>query len=143
MDHRWTGNWLMVSPGGAVRADVGWSRRERRATRETLRALPAGTPVVLCASAPLAWSRCRRFAARAAVELDRGYLAFPSATAPAYLVEDAPAPARVFADDVLVAPPGSALTTPISAVLGVLRRVPPWRLLRTLAPGRVVVGWRA
>jgi hypothetical protein len=139
---RWRSNWRVISPAAAVRADVGWSRRGRRAARHALEALPAGTPVVLCASAPLALARSRRFAARAGVELDRAYLAFPSAATPAYLVEDAPAATRVFAADVLVAPPGTRLTTPIEALLAVVRGLGPWRLLRTLAPGRVLVGRR-
>jgi hypothetical protein len=140
---RWRSNWRVVSPSGAVRADVGWTAAARRAARRDLRALPSGTPVVLCASAPLAVRRSRRLAGHAGIELDRAYLAFPSAAAPAYLVEDAPAAARVFVADVLVAPPGSVLTTPIGAVLAVVRRSAPWRLLRALAPGRVIVGWKA
>jgi hypothetical protein len=109
-----------------------------------IRALAAGTPIVLCASAPAAIARCRAFASKAGVELEREYLAFPSAAAPGYLVEDAPAPVRVFVQTVLVTPPRTrtALSTPIGVGLSVLRALNPWRLIRAIAPGRVVVGRR-
>jgi hypothetical protein len=96
--------------------------------------------VVLSVAGPAAAVRCRSFAAAAGVELERQYLAFPSAGAPAYLVEDAPAPAQLFAANILVAPPRSRATAPIDAVLALLRSMKSWRLLRTLAPGRVAVG---
>jgi len=142
-NERWRNNWLVICPAGAVRVDLGRSAATRRAPRRTIRDLPPGTPVVLCASAPGAIGRCRTFAAETGIELEREYLAFPSAGTPAYLVEDAPAPVRVFVKTVLVTPPRTALSTPIQACLGVLRLLSSWRLLRSIAPGRVVVGTRA
>jgi hypothetical protein len=141
-EHRWRSNWTVVGPPGAVRLDLPRSAMKRRAVERTVEELPAGTPVVLCASAPRAMGRCRTFASRAGVELDRAYLAFPSAAAPAYLVDDAPAPVALFAKNMLVAPPGTALSTPIAAVLAVVRAFSPWRMLRLLAPGHVAVGRR-
>jgi hypothetical protein len=140
---RWRGNWVVLSPPGAVRVDVGWSTWARRALAQEIRALPPGTPVALFASFPGATGRCRAFASDARVELERRYLAFPSAGAPAYLVEDAPASIRFFLRTLLVVPPGTPLSAPIEALLRIVRAFGPWRLIRRLAPGRVVVGRRA
>jgi hypothetical protein len=96
----------------------------------------------LRAQAPGARRRCRAFAADAAIVVDREYLAFPAAAAPAYLVEDAPAPARLFVDAVLVAPPRTTLRLPIDVGLALLRALGGARLVRMFAPGRIVVGRR-
>lgn len=143
-DERWGENWLAISPPGAVRLDLHRSAGKRRATKRTIRDLPAGTPVVLCASAPGAIGRCKTFASEAGITLEREYLAFPSARTPAYLVEDAPAPVRLFVKTVLVTPPRTrtVFSTPLGACLSILRALNPWRLIRTIAPGRVVVGRR-
>lgn len=140
--HRWRENWRAIAPVGAVLAPVARSRAQRRASLAALRKLPPGTAVVVSASAPAASARCRRFATAAGLELERAYLAFPTAAAPAYLVEDAPAPVRVFVANVLAAPTGSRFLLPMELALGVLRTLKSWRLVRTLAPGRVVVGRR-
>jgi hypothetical protein len=140
---RWRSNWRSVSPDGALRVDLGRSSARRRDLERTIRELPRGTAVVLTASAPGAIGRCRSFAFRAGIELDREYLALPSARAPAYLVEDSPAPVRVFVRTVLAVPPGSAMSVPIEVCVGILRVLSPWRLIRVVAPGRVVVGRRS
>ena len=101
-----------------------------------------GTRVVLSASAPGAAARCRAFASAAGIELEREYLAFPTAAAPAYLVEDTPAPVRLFVTNVLMAPPSTRFALPMEIGLGLLRRLKSWHLVRALAPGRVVVGRR-
>jgi hypothetical protein len=139
---RWQDNWTAVSPPGAVRVELQRARAKRRAVTQRVRGLEPGTHVVVSASAPRALARCRTFAAEAGVELEREYLAFPSAAAPAYLVEDAPWSVGVFVKDVLVAPPRSALALPIEAALRLLRVLSPWRLIGAVAPGRVVVGRR-
>jgi hypothetical protein len=139
---RWKSNWLVVSPPEAVRVDLHRSRRRRRALAQEARDLAPGTPVVLVSSAPGAIRRCRAFAAAAGVTLENEYLAFPSAGAPAYLVEDDPAPLRLFVTTVLTAPPRRGFVSPLAAGLALVRRFHPWRLLRCVAPGRVVVGTR-
>lgn len=141
-NERWRNNWRVVSPAGAVRVDLERSAAKRQGAARTMRDLPAGTPVVLAATAPGAFRRCRTFASNAGIEPEREYLAFPSASAPAYLVEDAPAPVRVFVKAVLVIPPGTVFSTPIGIVLSLLRAVAPWRLTRMIAPGRILVGRR-
>lgn len=139
---RWEQNWRLIAPLGARRIRVPRSRRERRALADRLRRLPAGSAVVLAGAAPRAGARSRALAARAGLALDRTYLAFPSADAPAYLVEDAPASVRAFVRSVLVVPPGSTAALPFHAVVRLLRTGGAWRLLRVLAPGRVVVARR-
>jgi hypothetical protein len=139
-NERWRDNWLAVSPSDGVLVQVGRSRRERRASRRSVAALPAGTPVVLTASAPGAIRRCCSFASDAGVVLEREYLALPSAAAPAYLVEDAPASVAVFLESVLIAPPGVPFVAAFELGLRIVRALKPWRLVRAAAPGRIVVG---
>jgi hypothetical protein len=139
---RWRSNWLAVGPSDAVAVDLGRSRARRHARTQEVSVLPAGTPVVLFASAPGAIRRCKAFAAASGVELQHAYLAFPSARAPAYLVEDDPAPLRLFVRTILAAPPRRGFASPLAAGLAVVRAFHPWRVLRSLAPGRVVVGRR-
>jgi hypothetical protein len=137
---RWRDNWRAAASDGAVRVELPRRRARRGERLAAVRDLPTGTVVVLCMAGPAAAARCRSFAAVAGVELERQYLAFPSAGAPAYLVEDAPGPAQLFAANILVAPPRSRVTGPVDAVLVLLRSVKSWHLLRTLAPGRLAVG---
>jgi hypothetical protein len=139
-NERWRENWLAVTPAGGVLVRVGRSRSERRASRRAVATLPSGTPVVLAASAPGAIRRCRLFASQTGVELERAYLALPSAEAPAYLVEDAPASIAFFLESVLSAPPGVQLFGVVELALRVVRALRPWRLVRVAAPGRLAVG---
>jgi hypothetical protein len=74
---------------------------------------------------------------------EREYLAFPSADAPAYLVEDSPATVALFVDAILVPPPRGRFARPARLGVELLRRSPRRAsLFRALAPGRVVVGSR-
>lgn len=139
---RWRDNWLAVSPTGAVRLDLRRSRAGRTLAKRTVGELPPGTPVVLFASAPGAIRRCGAFASQTGLEVEHAYLAFPSAHAPGYLVEDDRAPIRFFIKTTLATPPGAAFSALIEAGLGLVRGMSPWRLLRVIAPGRIVVGRR-
>src|ERR687886_746114 len=133
---RWRENWRVVAPVGATKIDLGRGVGEgegRSAAR-----LAAATPVVLVAAGAGAGRRCRAFAARHGIDVGREYIALPSAEAPAYLVENDPAPVRLFARSVLAAPPGAALVVRLGVSL--LRTFPARAALRVLAPGRVVVG---
>lgn len=139
----WQNNWKAVAAPGAGRIDL------RRGGAASLHrdsphgALGIGDEVVICTSAPGADRRCRRFAAGAGLKLDRSYLAFPSAAAPAYLVEDSPEAIALFARSVLVAPPRARFALAIEVVLLVVRRLRLWWLVRLLAPGRLAVGSKA
>ena len=139
---RWRSNWRAVGPDGAIRVQLPRSRTARRASELGLRSLPAGTSVVLLAAAPGAVRRCTAVAVQAGIVPEREYLAFPSAEAPAYLVEDEPASVRVFVHTVLAVPPRTTLALPIHLAFRILRSVGTWRLTRLLAPGRIVVGRR-
>jgi hypothetical protein len=139
---RWRDNWRSVTAGGAVHVELSRLRGRRRSSLAAVRELTAGTRVVLSASAPGAAARCRAFASAAGLALEREYLAFPTAAAPAYLVEDAPAPVRLFLTNVLVAPPSTRFALPMEIALDLLRTLKSWRVVRVLTPGRVVVGRR-
>jgi hypothetical protein len=133
---RWRDNWRVVAPAGAATIHV--PRRGRQAGTEGVARLPAGTPVVLVAPGVGAARRCDAFVAEHGIEIGREYLAFPSAEAPAYLVEDDAGPARLFSRTVLAAPPGAPLV--LRAGISLLRKLPARASLRALAPGRLVVG---
>lgn len=136
---RWSENWRAIAPPDAVpvKLPIG---QPKRFLGLALSALLPGTPVVLYASAPGAIRRCRSFVRRVEIEVDGEYLAFPSALAPAYLVEDAPDSARLFFRDVLSEPPRPGLALLSAAALWVLRILASRRAIRHLAPGRLVVG---
>jgi hypothetical protein len=139
---RWRTNWRIIGPAGATHIQLPASRYARRASERRLRELPLGTEVVLVAATRWAGRRCRALADRGGIEVERTYLAFPSAEAPAYLVEDEPSPVRVFLKTILVAPPRSTRSLPMLAAVRILRSIGTWRLLRALAPGRLLVGRR-
>lgn len=141
--HPWQRNLVAVGPPGSLHVTLQRAPLVRSALERSVRELPEGAPVVISAAAPGAVGRCRAFAARAGVDVLREYLAFPAPGAPAYLVEDAPGTIRLFVRNVLVAPPGSRVAAPLEACFAVLRAFEPLRLLRTVAPGRVVLGRRA
>lgn len=139
---RWRDNWRAVTPDGAVQLELPRSKAGRDTSLAAARELAPGTPVALSASAPGASARCKAFASAAGIELEREYLAFPTAAAPAYLVEDMPAPVRLFIGNVLVAPSRARYSLALEFGLSLLRKSKSRRLLRTLAPGRVLVGRR-
>jgi hypothetical protein len=139
---RWRNNWRAVAPAASARAELSGSRARRRELRHSIGRLPAGAPVVVSARGPAARRRCRRFAASAGIAIEREYLAFPSASAPAFLVEDAPASVELFARTALAVPPGTPFPALAEVGAGVLRRLGPRRLTRLAAPGRLAVGRR-
>jgi len=139
---RWRNNRRLLGPADATHLQVPVSRRARRACEQRLRELPSGTDVILVAGTRGAGRRCRAVAARAGIAVERTFLAFPSADSPAYLVEDEPAPVRVFLKTILVAPPRATRSLPMLAAVRTLRSLGTWRLVRTLAPGCLLVGRR-
>jgi hypothetical protein len=137
---RWERNRAVVAPPGALEVNVPRSRTRRRALRKRLETIAAGTPVVLCASAPFARRRVRRLARQSGLELVREYLAFPTAAAPAYLIEEDASAIGFFIEHALVVPPGPRIPLPVEFAVRAVRAFEPTRLLRLVAPGRVVVG---
>lgn len=137
---RWQDNWRFATSGGAIHVKLTRTRGRRHWILGAVRELAVGTPIVLSASAPGAARRCRAFASAAGIECEREYLTFPTAAAPAYLVQDAPAPVRLFVASMLAAPPRARFSLPLEIGFGLLRRFKSWRVVRALAPGRIVVG---
>ena len=137
---RWKDNWRVISPPGAVRVDLPRLHAKRLELLQLIHHLPMGTPVVLFASGPGAFRRCRSFAKEAGIALEREYLAFPSTTKPAYVVEDARPLVRLFVKNIMAAPARTSRSMPIDAAVGLLRALHPLRLIRAAAPGRVAVG---
>ena len=141
--NRWRGNSHVVAPRDAFEVHLAPFRRNPRDVVRAIAGLAPGSPVVVSTSAPWAATRCRRFARQARIDIHREYVALPTARMPAYLVEDAPASAAAFVQNVLVVPPRAVLSGPIDAALTLIRRLhDPGRALRVLAPGRIVVGAR-
>jgi hypothetical protein len=139
---RWQDNAGMVAPPGAVPVEVRRRRRDRRALRSELRGLPAGTPVLLLSPGLGGGRRCRALARDAGIQVEREYVAFPSARAPAYLVEDAAPAWRYFVRAVLATPPRVRFPSLFEAAVRIARGVSRWPAVRGLSPGRVVVGRR-
>jgi hypothetical protein len=140
---RWRENWRMIAPAGAVRMEVPRQPKDRAALRRELGALSRGTPVVLVAAGPGGRRRCRAAAETADIDVENEYMAFPSALAPAYLVQDAPSAWRYFVRTALVTPPRIRLPRLVGSVLVLGRTLAPWWVARRVAPGRVLVGRRA
>jgi hypothetical protein len=140
---RWRENWSVLGPPGAVQVDLPRSPAARRALVRDVRSLPAGSAVVLRDGVLASRWRCRRFAARAGVQVERQYVALPSVRSPAFLVEDGRRPLGYFCSAVLSVPPGVAL---LAAPVGLLSRAAAWLaragLVGAIAPGRVAIGWR-
>jgi hypothetical protein len=139
-DARWERNRAVVAPPGALEVTVPRSPTRRRALRMRLETIAVGTPVVLCASAPFARRRVRKLARQGGLELVREYLAFPTAAAPAYLIEEDAAAVGFFIEHALVVPPGLRVPLPVELAVRVVRALGPTRLMRLVAPGRVAVG---
>jgi len=140
---RWERNLRVVAPGDAVRVDIPRSLHLRQIMQRRAFELPSGTAVVLRDAAPGSRWRCRRFARRAGIELERTYLALPSLSAPAYLVQDAPASVRYFCSAILTVPPGLAVFAGVvEGLLRLVQVVAPWRIVGIFVPGRVAVGRR-
>jgi hypothetical protein len=79
----------------------------------------------------------------AKIEVDRVFIAIPSARSPLYLVEDAPEPINYFCSTLLTLPPGTSILAPFGeAFLAFVRafRGSPW--IGSVLPGRVLVGRR-
>jgi hypothetical protein len=136
---RWTENWRAIAPPESVCVKLPRGQ-PKRSLGLALATLFPGTPVVLYTSAPGAIRRCRSFARRVEIDVEGEYLAFPSASAPAYLVEDEPDSARLFFRSVLPEPPRRGLSVLSAAALFVIRSLASRRAIRRTAPGRVVVG---
>jgi aminoglycoside phosphotransferase len=132
--------WRTLTPPDAVQVDVPGSAAARRRLAVQLRALPAGTSVVLCWTARGSRRRCRRFAREAGISAVREYLAVPSLYSPTCYVEDAPPAGRYFLTQVLALPRGGVALTALFAAAKVVFRAAPWAVIGAVARSRIVVG---
>jgi hypothetical protein len=132
--------WKVVIPAGAI--EVNLQRRDRLG-EEAIRRMPAGTEVVLVDSGPASRWRCRRYAARAGLQIRRSYLAFPSVDQAFYVVEDDWCSVAWFWARYLTVPPGqSRLQAPLTLALWAVRPQFLQRLLSSAVAQRVVLGKR-
>jgi hypothetical protein len=130
--------WRLLAPDAAVVIDIPSRPLAVRDTAARVRALPAGSTVVLL-DHRRGSRRARRIAASAGVAVDREYVALPSLRRAIVVAEDS-ANALRWACRSLVAPPPAVTWAhaPVSGVIELLRRYP--TLASRLAAGRVVVG---
>jgi hypothetical protein len=129
---------VLAAPDAVV-VDVPRGRRARRAAAAALRALPAGRGVVLRGSS----FSVNEVARAARVRIVRELIALPSATTPAYLVEDDAAPLALLCGEFLSVPPGLVrLAGPAGVLLRVGAIAARSRLARHLLHSRIAVGWR-
>jgi hypothetical protein len=131
--------WGLLAPREAVAVDVRSGLLAVRRTAAELRALPAGTPVVLLDHRPGGRLRARRIAATGSIVVDRQYVALPSLRRAIVVVEDTTDALRWACRSLVTPPPGVTRAHALAdAAVKFLRRRP--GAAGSLAAGRVVVG---
>ncbi|MFZ2035147.1 MAG: hypothetical protein WAW53_15455 [Candidatus Dormiibacterota bacterium] len=129
---------VLAAPDAAV-VDIPRGRRGRRVAAASVRAFPAGRGVVLRGSS----ASVHEVARAARVRIVRELIALPSATTPAYLVDDDAAPLTLLCTELLSVPPGLVrLAGPAGMLLRVGAVAARSRLARRLLHSRIAVGWR-
>ena len=133
--------WRLVTAPGTVRFDVPRSSAARHRLAQQVRALPAGSGVVLTAAAVGARRRCRGFAREAGIELLREYVAIPTLEPPTCYVEDSASVLRYFLTRLVTLPRGGAVrTAALAAIQNLTRYFFPAGLLGWAAPARIALG---
>ena len=132
--------WVLAPPGATV-VSLMRPRKARQALSSDLRDLPPGSDVVILDQSPASRWRVKRYAARAGVVLERGYVAVPSLNRPLVLVQDRPNPLAHFVNEVMAVPPKPRRTRLLVAALLRLTSGRHW-LLGACAPARISVGRR-
>jgi hypothetical protein len=131
--------WGLLAPPEAVTVDVRPGLLAVRRTAAELRALPAGTPVVLLDHRPGGRLRMRRIAATGSIVVDRQYVALPSLRRAIVVVEDTTDTLRWACWSLVTPPPGVTRAHALAdAAVKFLRRRP--GAAGSLAAGRVAVG---
>ena len=130
--------WRLLAPADAVVVEVPSRPLAVGSTARRVRALPAGSPVVLLDYRPGS-RRTHRVAAASALTIDREYVALPSLRAPIVVVEDSNDALRWACRSLVAPPPGSTWAHGlVHTAVAVARRQP--GLFARLAAGRVAVG---
>jgi hypothetical protein len=138
-DPAWTTRYRVMAAPDALVVDVPRGRGARHATAVAVRALPPGRGVVLRGSS----SAVHAVARAARVRIDRELIALPSATSPAYLVEDDALPLALLCTAFLSVPPGLVrLAGPAGGLLRVGAVAGRSRLVRLVFRSRIAVGRR-
>ena len=131
--------WGLLAPREAVAVDVPAGPLAVRRTARELRALPAGTPVVLLDHRLGGRLRVRRIAATGSIVIDRQYVALPSLRRAIVVVEDSTDALRWACWSLVTPPPGVTRAHALAdAAVKFLRRRP--GAAGSLAAGRVAVG---
>jgi hypothetical protein len=131
--------WGLLAPREAVTVDVRSGLLAVRRTAAELRALPAGTPVVLLDHRPGGRRGGRRIAATGSIVVDRQYVALPSLRRAIVVVEDSTDALRWACWSLVTPPPGVTRAHALAdAAVKFLRRRP--GAAGSLAAGRVAVG---
>jgi hypothetical protein len=131
--------WGLLAPREAVTVDVRSGLLAVRRTAAELRALPAGTAVVLLDHRPGGRLRVRRIAATGSIVVDRQYVALPSLRRAIVVVEDSTDALRWACWSLVTPPPGVTRAHALAdAAVKFLRRRP--GAAGSLAAGRVAVG---
>ena len=131
--------WGLLAPTDAVTVDVRPGLLAVRRAAAELRALPAGTPVVLLDHRPGGRPRVRRIAATGSIIVDRQYVAIPSLRRAIVVVEDSTDALRWACWSLVTPPPGVTWAHALADLaVRFLRRRP--GAAGSLAAGRVAVG---
>jgi hypothetical protein len=135
----WSQRHRLLAASDALVVDIPRSRRARRAAAANVRALPVGRSVILRGSS----SSVNAVARAAGVSVARELIALPSASSPAYLVEDHAVPLAVMFNELLSVPPGLVrLAGPAGGLLRVGGLAARFKWSRRLLRSRIAVGWR-
>jgi hypothetical protein len=139
---QWTSpgqRWRLLAPGEAVVIEVASGLLRVRRTAARLRALPAGTPVVLLDHQPGGRRRAHRMAATGVITVERQYVALPSLRTAILVAEDCSDSLSWACRSLVATPPGITWAHPlVDAAVRIVRRRP--QIASWLAAGRIVVG---
>ncbi len=127
--------WLVLCPVGTAEVHVqhGW---------HAVRALPAGTPVVLIDSRPASRGRLRRIARKLPITVERELIVLPTAGHPIVVLDDTRDAVRHFWRSVAAVPPGVATASLPATLLLRVALALPWTWTGAIAPGRLLLGTR-
>jgi hypothetical protein len=133
--------WRVLMPPGTVSLDIPVSPVARRRILKQARALPPKTVVALCDANPGSRWRCRRFARRAGIRVDREYLAIPFIHSPTYYIQDTSEAIHYFCVELFTVSRGNpAIALGARFLISVAQALSLWRLVGGVVPPRITVG---
>jgi hypothetical protein len=133
--------WRVLMPPGTVSLDMPISPIARRRILKQARALPPNTVVALCDANPGSRWRCRRFARKAGMRVDREYLAIPFIHSPTYYIQDTSEAIHYFCVELFMVSRGNPIIALGARLLiGAARTLSLWRLVGAVVPPRITVG---